>query len=246
MVKMPILLNFPLQRLLKHFQYHLACLSNVAHQFDCRLQEIITAIRNKRFMGFDNIFESFFVCDHLCLSAIRSRDRLFQNTLSEIDFLETRLATHLNSNLSGEVEKTTLEPNLRRLHTLCLDVHNYMDCLQNAIPLLCLLERRYLWSNFDLKVFDSLKLVLQSSQLNLLKKLVLRTLNLYRSFAENNDASFKPLVNLPPLNVIKRKDIVFIISNTSAWLRSNEGNLRHLLPYHSNVFNPARLSHYGD
>ena len=107
---MSILLNFPLQRLIKHFQYHLICLSNVAHQFDRRLQEIITSLRNKRFQGFDGIFETFFVCDHLCLGAIRSRDHLFQNTLSEIDFLETRLATHLNSGLSGEVEKTTLEP----------------------------------------------------------------------------------------------------------------------------------------
>ena len=242
---MSIILAFPLKRLIKHYSYHLLCLSNVAHQLDSALQEIITAVRNKRFQGYDYIFNSFFVCDHLCMSVTRSRHDLFLNTLFEIDYLEIRLATHLNSGFSDEVEKTTLEPLLRRFHVLTLDIHNYMDCLQNIIPLLTLLERRYLWTKYDIKVFDYIKSVLQSSQLNLIKKLVLRTLDLYRAFAGNNDALFKPHVNLPPLHVVKRKDIINIISATSAWLKSNEGNSRQVMPYHSNVFNSTRLQHYG-
>ena len=72
-----------------------------------------------------------------------------------------------------------------------------------------------------------------------IKDLVHRSLSLYRIFAQNNNASFQPTENLPPLHSLRKQDIINVIINTEKFLKLNReaSVVRANMPYQPNAFN---------
>ena len=236
----PLLLNFTLISLIAHFSYHLIALRDLVNQVDWEIKNILSSVRNKLFVGYDYLFKDRnFACDHLIFRVLRSRDNLFHSTRERLKDIDLRLISHLNSKLSTEAEISTLEPNLKKFHMLTLNICNFYDSLQNILPLIILLEKKYTYSRFDIKIFENLKSVLREYELNSIKDLVHRSLRLYKIFAQNNNASFQPTENLPPLHSLRKQDVINVIVSTEKFLKLNReaSVVRANMPYHPNAFN---------